>query len=111
LGFQRLLGLLSTGGESALQRVQALEDLAKDATEWLILEDAADRGMILLTNEDFGRRWGGTIKTMKANGKYRTSASRLFPASRECKGRARFDGSVVRAFGRLGVGVFVLLRI
>lgn len=67
----RIVGLASASGVSSMHRVQALEDLAKDATEWRILEDAADRGMVFLTNEDFGRRWGGIIKAMKANGQYR----------------------------------------
>jgi hypothetical protein len=62
-----------------MHRVQALEGLAKDTVKWRILEDAADRGMVLLTNEDFGRRWGSIIKTMKANGQYRALRFEVVP--------------------------------
>lgn len=65
----KLVGRPSTGGESTMQPIQALEDLGMDAAEWRILEDAKDRGMIFLICEDFGRHWGAIIKAMKAGGR------------------------------------------
>jgi hypothetical protein len=67
----KLVDRTSAGRESAMQRIQALQDLGIDAAEWRILEDAKDRGMVFLTSVDFGRRWSAIIKAMKAGGRYK----------------------------------------